>query len=200
MAVIAAEFRQASLNDERQSKGNPPVESRRAEEDFHRVFTENWQRIVSVLRRIVGDPGRAEDLAIETFWRFHSRMDLYADGGNPGGWLYRTATRLGIDCLRAEARRGRYEQQAGSLLSQAPTASPLAEALRAETQSQVRRILASLPPGQAQLLILRSYGFSYLELSEALGVKRSSVGAMLIRAEDRFRRHYQRSFGKQEEP
>lgn len=199
MAATAAEFRQASLSDERQSMGNRPAEDCRSEEGFHRVFTENWARIVGVLRRIVGDPGRAEDLAIETFWRFHSRAELYVDGANPGGWLYRTATRLGIDCLRAEARRGRYEQKAGTLLRETADANPLASALRSEAQAQVRSILRRMPRGQAQLLILRAYGFSYQELSETLGVKRNSVGAMLIRAEDRFRKHYCRLYGKQEE-
>lgn len=170
-----------------------------SEEAFQRIFLENYGRVAAVLQRIVGDHSRAEDLALEAFWRLYRQPQIHEGQGNPSGWLYRTAAHLGIDSLRATTRRGRYEQQAGRLLNPHSDADPLEEVLRAERQSQVRRVLANLRPAQAQLLILRASGFSYQELSETLRVKRGTVGTMLIRAENQFRKHYERLYGKQEE-
>lgn len=182
------------LSDEKRAGGAGTCWS---EEEFQRIFVENYGRVEGVLKRIVGDHSRAEDLAIETFWRFYRQPQIRE--GNPGGWLYRTATRLGIDSLRAETRRGRYEQQAGRLRNPRAEADPLHGILQAERQLQVRRVLATLRPEQAQLLILRASGFSYQEVSETLRVKRGSVGTMLIRAENQFRKRYERFYVKQEE-
>ncbi len=167
------------------------------EELFQRIFLENYSRLAGVLFRIVGDYSRAEDLAIESFWRLYRQP--YGGGCevNPSGWLYRTATRLGIDSLRAEARRGRYEHEAGVGTRERGEPDPLEGVLGRERRMQVRKVLASLRPEQAQLLILRASGFSYQELAGALGVKTGSVGTMLTRAEAAFRNRYVRAYGKQ---
>jgi len=119
--------------------------------------------------------------------------------GNVGGWLYRTATNLGIDALRAAGRRRHYEDAAGRarIESGDSSADPLAELLRAERQQRVRGVLSRMKPGQAQILVLRASGLSYQELASALGVKRGSVGTMLIRAEAEFQKHYLRMYGSQ---
>ena len=51
-------------------------------------------------------------------------------------------------------------------------------------------MLASIKPASAQLLILRTSGFSYKELAAALDVKMSGIGTMLNRAEEEFRNRY----------
>lgn len=160
------------------------------EQAFERIFLENYSRVAAVISRLVGDRARAEDLAIEAFWKLYRRPQVREENGNPGGWLYRTATHLGIDSLRAEARRGRYEKEAGMLNNLPAQPDPLDGVLRDERQAQVRRTLAALRQEQAQLLILRASGFSYQELAAILGVKPGSIGTMLIRAEAEFRKHY----------
>ncbi len=55
---------------------------------------------------------------------------------------------------------------------------------------RVREALARMKPAQAQLLILRHSGLSYQELAEALGVKASSIGTLLARAEAEFEKRY----------
>jgi RNA polymerase sigma-70 factor (ECF subfamily) len=48
-----------------------------------------------------------------------------------------------------------------------------------------------LAPRQIQLLLLRQTGLSYAELAAACDVAPGSVGTLLSRAAEAFRRHYQ---------
>lgn len=167
--------------------------------DFETVFLEHYARIVGVLFRMTGNRAQAEELADDVFLKLH-RQPL-AEGGehNVGGWLYRAATRLGIDALRSASRRRRYETEAaGETVRAGEPDDPLNELLREERRRRVRDALAQLKPAQAQLLVLRSSGFSYREMAEALGVKPQSIGTLLARAEAEFEKRYRRLHGDEE--
>ncbi len=159
------------------------------EAEFRAVFLQHYARIVAVLMRLLGDLSHSEEVANDAFWRLYRQPALQVDG-NVGGWLYRTATNLGIDALRASGRRRQYEEAAGSARGGGGDGGPLDDLLREEKCRRVRTVLASIKPTQAQLLILRSSGLSYKELAEALNVKMSGIGTMLNRAEEEFRNRY----------
>lgn len=170
-----------------------------AESAFEELYLENYPRIVAVLFRLVGERARAEELANEVFWKAYRRPMLRSSDGNVGGWLYRTATNLGIDALRARGRRLQYERVAGASRREiVSTPDPLDEILREEKRARVRGALASLKPDRARILVLRHSGLSYKELAEALGVKLGSVGTLLIRAESEFQKHYMKLYGSEE--
>jgi RNA polymerase sigma factor (sigma-70 family) len=159
------------------------------EAEFRAVFLQHYPRIVTILVRLLGNLSHAEEVANDAFWRLYGRPTLRVDS-NVGGWLYRTATNLGIDALRTSGRRRQYEEAAARAVDEGGTGDPLDTLLREEKCQRVRAVLASIKPTQAQLLILRSSGFSYKELAEALNVKMSSIGTMLNRAEEEFRNSY----------
>ncbi|HUI43811.1 MAG TPA: sigma-70 family RNA polymerase sigma factor [Terriglobia bacterium] len=164
--------------------------------EFERFYLEHYGRVVSVLFRLTANRIEADELAQEVFWKLYRRQLLPSSDGNVAGWLYRTATNLGIDALRREVRRRDYEHQAARAAAQnAPAGGPLDELVRDEKRRRVRQVLARLKPVQAQALILRAGGFSYHEVAAALRVKRVSVGTLLLRAEQAFRNHY-RAAGK----
>lgn len=168
---------------------------------FEALYLEHHTRVVSVLLRLVGNPTEAEELANDVFWRLYRQPLTPSPDGNVGGWLYRTATNLGIDALRAAARRREYERSAGEMRARAGGAAgdPLEGVLRAEKRGRVLAVLARLKPNQAQILVLRSSGFAYKELAEILGVKGGSVGTMLARAEAEFHRAYVEAYGSEED-
>src|SRR5947209_15590607 len=71
---------------------------------FEDLFTGHYPRLVKTLLRLVGDPGQAEELAADTFYRLHQNRPP-GKPENLAGWLYRTAMNLGLDALRSNARR-----------------------------------------------------------------------------------------------
>jgi RNA polymerase sigma-70 factor (ECF subfamily) len=159
--------------------------------DIEAIFRAHYGRIARVIARVVRDPARAEELAVEVFvklWRNRNAQD-----GNPEGWLYRVAVRMGLDELRRQTRRSRYERMVGLVRR-----SPTPEEICADTQEQerVRFILSVIGPRQAELLFLRSQGLSYEELSTALDLNPASIGTLLSRAQQTFRKEYHKHYGE----
>lgn len=161
------------------------------EAEFAAVFREYYARVVGAAARLTGERAQAEEIADDAFWKLYRRPHLRREGNNLGGWLYRTATRMALDALRARKR-----SRAGGerLAAAAPTAShgagPLGALVEREQAERVRRALGRLRPVQAQMLALRAGGLSYLEVAAALRMKAASVGTTLARAEAAFVRAY----------
>jgi RNA polymerase sigma-70 factor, ECF subfamily len=59
----------------------------------------------------------------------------------------------------------------------------------------VRLLLTAIEPREAELLVLRSQGVSYEELAATLNLNPASVGTLLGRAQQAFRREYTRRYG-----
>ncbi len=159
-------------------------------DDLETIFNEHWAGVYNTLFRLLGDRAEAEDLALETFVRFWQRPP--ANRPSIGGWLYRVATHLGYNALRAAHRRQGYEENAGkeALDLNAPE-NPAGVVERTQEQVRVRDVLAHMPARQAQLLVLRSAGLSYKEIAAALDINPASVGTLLVRAEQEFEKRYE---------
>ncbi len=159
------------------------------------LFREHYPKVVGMLTRLMGDRGRAEELAADAFCKLSSRRGIL-DHDNLTAWLYRAATNAGLDALRSNSRRRRREEGAGA------TGTGVAEdalegMLRAERCQRVRQILGGLKPRDAQLLLLRADGLAYRELAETLGIQPGSVGTLLARAEVEFERKYRSRYGEE---
>jgi RNA polymerase sigma-70 factor, ECF subfamily len=162
-----------------------------ANADFESLFQEYWGRVCVLLERMVGDRDEAEDLALEVFWRLSRRPHLSSEGHNPGGWIYRVATNIGYNALRARKRRAQYELTAGKeQLERIKPHNPAQEIEMAEERRQVRLILSRMKARSAKILVLRYSGLSYSEIADALGVSAASVGSLLARAEREFEKAY----------
>jgi RNA polymerase sigma-70 factor (ECF subfamily) len=159
--------------------------------DVEQLFHLYYPRIARVIARIVSDPSRAEELAADVFWKFMRTPKVHH--ANPGGWLYRAGIRRAVDELRRQQRRDRYERFF-AFLGTAPSPEQLHS--EAQDQQQVRRVLASLKHRDSELLILRSEGLSYEETAEILGVNFTSIGTLLRRAQDAFRKEYIKRYGQ----
>ena len=155
------------------------------------LFHLHYPRIARVIARIVNDPSRAEELAADVFWKFMRIAN--AQHTNPAGWLYRAGIRKGVDELRRQQRQDKYERFL-SFFGSSPSPEQLHRV--AEDQRQVRVVLAALKHRDSELLILRSEGLSYEETAETLGVNETSIGTLLRRAQDAFRKEYVKRYGQ----
>jgi RNA polymerase sigma-70 factor (ECF subfamily) len=167
-----------------------PTDSSPTSFDFEAFFHAHYPRIARAVARIAGDHGRAEDLAIEAFWKLS--REPRAQNENPGGWVYRTAMRMALNELRRAHRRARYELLA-SFLPGLRTPEELHAAT--EEAAQVRLVLAVLPARQAELLLLRFDGLSYEELASTLDLNPASIGTLLSRAQRAFRKEFVKRYG-----
>jgi len=163
-----------------------------ARADLETIFHAQYERIARVIAGVIKDPARAEELAVEVFLKW-SRTPK-AQGENAEGWLYRTALRSGLDELRRQTRRSRYERLVDFVRG---TRTPHELFVAGEEQQRVRLVLSVLEPREAELVLLRGQGFSYEELAAALELNPASIGTLLGRAQKAFRREYVQRYGEE---
>jgi len=156
---------------------------------FDALFYRHYDRVYGILFRLVGNRADAEDLVQEVFIKLSRQQFGRGREHNVSAWLYRVATNAGYNALRSRYRR----RQRDTVLLPDPTdipAGPAERAAQAETRQKVHRALSHLKERQVQLLLLRQMDFSYAELAEICQVAPGSVGTLLRRAADDFRRIY----------
>ena len=166
------------------------IEASPAARSFEDLFLEHWNSVYRLLVRMIGDPVEAEDLALETFFRLYRYPPKTGDGYNPGGWLYRVATNLGLRSIRSFKRREQYEMMAGiGALEEAPENRP-AELLKKKQHLLGHLALAKMNPRRAELLVMRYSGMNYKDIAKALDLSPTSIGPLLLRAEREFEKVY----------
>lgn len=119
-----------------------------ADFDFEALFRAEYGRITRVIARVVRDYARAEELAVEVFWKL--LRNRQAQGDRCVGWLHRTAVHMSLNELRREARRPRYERLFGL---ERTVPSPEETHAAGEEQRRVRTVLAALDRRRAELLL-----------------------------------------------
>lgn len=154
---------------------------------FEGLFRAEYARVVGIAHRVLADQAEAEDVAQDvfvSFYRAHPAEASYAPA-----WLHAAAAHAALNALRGRDRRSRREAaQAVPRDARAADDDPAEAVVASETRDEVRAVLARLPERSAAMLALRYAGLSYAEIAAALDVRASSVGTLLRRAEDAFRR------------
>jgi RNA polymerase sigma-70 factor (ECF subfamily) len=153
---------------------------------FESLFRAEYARVVAIAHRVLDDQTEAEDVAQDVFLSFYRAHP--ADAAYAAAWLHAAAAHAGLNALRARDRRTRREAAQAVPMEAATSEDPAAMVASSETRDEVRAILARLPERSAALLALRYAGLSYAEIAAALDVRASSVGTLLRRAEEAFRR------------
>lgn len=164
-------------------------------ESFETIFTRYYPLVYRLAYRYVGQPDEAEDIAQEVFLRFYHLPPHCANEAQQRAWLCRVAINLGLNALRK--RKNSFDQESRidaiiqeGVLDAAEDQNPERFVLADEQAALIRSILAQLPQRQQVCLTLRGIGFSYGEIAEATGLSISSIGTVLARAMQAFRRSY----------
>lgn len=159
------------------------------EETFEQVFHQLYPRIVEVAFRFAESQDEAEEIASEAFWKLWTSPPRTHE--NLPGWLYRVATHLGYNSLRAKRRRAEYEARAGRLVfEESDGVDPQLEVEQQEARRRVHAALQKMPRRDVQILLLRHSGLTYNEISGALSLNPASIGTVLARAEKKFNQIY----------
>jgi len=168
------------------ARGAPAVPAMPAA--FEDLFRREYARVVTIAHRVVRDRDEAEDVAQDVFVSFYKRHP--ADAGYAPAWLHAAAAHTALNAIRSRTRRATREEAHGRETDRA--IDPAESAERAETRNAVRAALARIDERSASLLALRYSGLSYDEIAAALGLRKSSIGTFLARAEDAFRKEVTR--------
>ena len=76
------------------------MKTRGAPFDLDAAFCAHYTKVFRIIARVVHDPARAEELAVEVFLKLWKKQ--LQPGANPEAWLYRVVVRTGLDELRSE--------------------------------------------------------------------------------------------------
>ena len=136
---------------------------------FESLYDDLAPAVYGLARRVVRDPGRAEDVTQEVFldvWRQAPRFDRSRGGAR--SWVLTIAHRRAVDAVRtAEAARAREEKVARE--DPPPVEGPEAAVERADDRAAVHRCLDALTPLQRESVTLAYYqGFTYAQVAAVL--------------------------------
>ena len=153
---------------------------------FSELFEREFSHLFRYLDRLSGEPDLAADLAQEAFIRLYQRGSMPE---RPIPWLVTVAMNLFRNVRTSQVRRARLLAGAGMEM---PVADPPVLPDRdAENDSvRVRNALDALTERERELLLLRAEGYSYRDLAGALELHESSIGTLLARAKQAFRKAY----------
>lgn len=165
--------------------------ARDGREEACRELVRRFERpVYSLIARMVGDPGTAEDLAQEVFVKAFRRLDTYDPQRKLSSWLFKIAHNATIDFLRRKdpetvALEGGEEEGGGlaAVLADESAESPDSRAERRELARALESAIAGLRPGYRELVVMfYCQGISYPEICEITGLPVGTVKTNLHRA------------------
>ena len=109
-----------------------------------------------------------------TYWQQKNQIK------NPEAWLYRTAIHQAINLGKQNAARKKREELSNRSREVLP---PDTQLELKESEEKLKRAIAELPTGQAQVFLLRHQGgLSYQEIAHFLQISLGTVKKQLHRA------------------
>ena len=132
----------------------------------------------SVALRVLGDPGKAEDVVQDAFlklWHGASRFDAHR--GSLRTWVITAVRNRSIDYLRGRSAHERQEREIPiETEAQGTGSDPWREVAASIERDVIKEAMASLPPEQRQAVELAYFGgYSHREIAEMIRVPLSTV-------------------------
>ena len=152
--------------------------------------------LANVAGRILGDAEEAKDIVQITFVRVWEHRCEFRDRWSPNTWIYRIATNLTIDQLRARQRRDRALGVAGLALRAVDSErKSLAELQQGEVDEIFSKVVDCLTDRQRTVFVLRAIeGFDTKEVAAMIGCRASTVRNHLFIARRKLKRELEASF------
>jgi RNA polymerase sigma factor (sigma-70 family) len=151
---------------------------------FERFYLAHRDEVLGYLRRLLG--ARAEDAWQETFLRALRSYDRLEHGRHLRAWVFRIATNVAMDELRAKPRNdvplGETDSAPGDVAE-----------LRRPAFRELEHLTDGLPPAERAAVVLRyGYDLPYAEIGAALDSSEEAARAAASSGVRRLRRTYER--------
>lgn len=148
--------------------------------------------LLQLAQRILGDAEEARDVVQVTFFKVWENRRKFDDRWSPNTWIYRIASNLAIDHLRARRSREKGSEPVRQHLRQVADGRSQRDLSRLE-QGEVAAIFRELATGlsekQRLVFLLREVeGLSSQEVAEIAGCRESTVRNHLFNARKLLRR------------
>jgi len=167
------------------STGLPEATSVDPASETLRLFSAHGAALYRFCRGTLGNASDAEDIVQDTFLKLLQHLQSSGDRSNLRAWLFAVAANACRDRARWRMRwlpwRAELDRR------------PVEPTDHARDDRRAHTALNALAPRDRLLLSLRAQGLSYREMAAAAGIAEPSVGRLLARAVDRWRRGVARS-------
>jgi RNA polymerase sigma-70 factor (ECF subfamily) len=151
-------------------------------EAFEALYRAHVGRVHAVCRRLLADPGRAEEVTQDVFVRAWQRIGTFGGRSRFSTWLHRIAINCSIDALRGEKRR-RTRESEDEAAGDRDGAKHHRSSRPLETRLDLEAAIASLPDGARTVFVLHDVeGYRHGEISRMTGVAEGTSKAQLHRA------------------
>src|SRR6266700_5966564 len=158
-------------------------------EAWGELYRQHAPAIFRFCRRAMPTREDAEDATMDIFIKVRQKLSQYDSSRPFSAWLYTVAANHCWDLLRR--RKVRQDLETGEVENmplEHPDPGQLEQLIEKHTSQEVRRALDNLPARSRMALVLRYYAeMSYDEIAETLGVRRTFVGVVLLRARHQLR-------------
>ena len=148
--------------------------------DAARLFEQHGPALYRFARVLLHNAEDAEDVVQSVFVRLIQHLGANRDRSNLRAWLFTVAANLARDRMRLRRRWAPWESAPEQI---APSGLAVAD-----PHEQFLAAARKLAPRDRLLLALRAQGLSYREIAEAANIRPTSVGQLLARALERWRR------------
>lgn len=142
--------------------------------------------LLQLVSRILGDLEEARDVVQVTFFKVWENRRKFDERWSPNTWIYRIASNLAIDHLRARRSRERSHEPVRQHLRQVADSRAhrdLSRLQQGEVAAIFRELAAALSEKQRMVFLLREVeGLSSPEVAAILGCRESTVRNHLFNA------------------
>jgi RNA polymerase sigma-70 factor (ECF subfamily) len=146
-----------------------------------RLFADHGTALYRFCRSMLGGGDDAEDVVQDAFVKLLQHLRAGGDRTNLRAWLFTVAAN---GCRDRARRRFRWLPWTPEL-----DVRPAPEPEDPPDLAAARRALATLAARDRLLLSLRAQGLTYAEIAGAAGIKPASVGRLLARAVERWKKN-----------
>lgn len=148
---------------------------------FESLFRQFQSQVYGWIIRIVREPGVAEDLTIETFWRIYRARARFDPARSFGAWARKIATNVALDHLKGGHVKAAHSETAlPEDWAAAALPNPgVQQDIRERTEHAFRQLPAKLQIVATLALIEER---PYKEIAEALNISEGAVKTRVFRA------------------